>query len=305
MAARAADHPTLRETMPRTEAGPRPSNRRRETGDDTLRAVNDDVKAAARTAEDHPALRVLARGGYIATGVVHVIVGVMAIAIAWTGEGESDQAGALTAIARAPLGFLALWALALLLWALGVYHVVHGFALRIDDRKKRWGRRISEWGQGAVFLVMGTIASTIALGARPDADRSAQSASRGLLSFPGGQLVLIAVGLAVAIGGISFIVMGVRRSFRQRMSMPPGKRGRTLSTLGMIGFVGKGVALAILGVLLGIAGIRHDPDAAGGLDAAIETLRQAPSGPALVTAVGAGLIAYGLFCGFRARYASM
>jgi hypothetical protein len=267
--------------------------------------VNEDVKSAARSAEEHPALRVLARGGYLASGIVHVIVGALALAVAWTGRGESDQAGALTAIASAPLGFLALWSLAVLLWALGVYHAIHGIALRNQDRAKRWRRRLSEWGQAVVFLVMGTIASTIALGARPDADQSAQSASRDVLSFPGGQILLIAVGIAVAIGGIAFIVMGVRRSFRQRMRIPSGKRGGTIAALGLIGFVGKGVALTILGVLLGIAGVRHDPDAAGGLDAAIQALREAPFGPVLVTAIGVGFIAYGVFCGFRARYARL
>ena len=61
--------------------------------------------------------------------------------------------------------------------------------------------------------------------------------------------------------------------------------------------------LAFAGLLLVVAAVRTDPDAAGGLDGAVHALLALPSGPWLAGIVGAGLIAYGLFCFFRARYA--
>ncbi|MBK0418047.1 DUF1206 domain-containing protein [Leucobacter sp. CSA1] len=263
------------------------------------------VKSAARSAEGSSALRVLARGGYVASGLIHIIVGVLAIAVAWSGHGESDQAGALTAIASAPLGFAALWALALLLWALGVYHGIHGVALRIDGRMRRWGRRVAEWGQAVLFLAMGVIAAAVALGARPDPDQSAQEASRSLLTVPAGPLLLAAIGIAIGIGGVVWVVMGFRRSFHARVTLPAGTSGHAISALGAVGFVAKGAALLVVGALFVIAALRADPNSAGGLDAAIESIRELPFGPVLVTAVGAGFLAYGVFCGFRARYADL
>lgn len=247
----------------------------------------------------------LARGGYAASGLIHMILGGIAFAVAASGHGQSDQTGALTAIAAAPLGFAALWAIAVLLAALGLYHGVHGFALRIArDSKRRW-RHVSEWSQGVVFLAMAAIAVAVALGARPDPDESAQETSRGLLTVAGGPLLLGAAGAAVGIGGIAWIVMGVRRSFRRRMSLPHGRWGAVVSAIGVVGFVAKGAALAVVGVVLVVAAVRQDPDAAGGLDAAIASLRDLPAGGAIVVAIGAGFVAYGVFCILRARYADL
>lgn len=53
----------------------------------------------------------------------------------------------------------------------------------------------------------------MALGARPNGDRSAQTASRDVLSLSGGPLLLGLLAAGVVIGGIAFAAMGVRRSF--------------------------------------------------------------------------------------------
>lgn len=263
------------------------------------------LKSAARSAETKPLLRVLARGGYFASGLVHLLVGALAILVAWRGRGESDQAGALAAVESIPLGFFVLWGLAALLWALGVYHAIHGVAVRVDGRGKRWMRRLSEWGQAVVFIAMGSISAGVALGARPDADRSAADASRGLLTVPGGPLLLALAGIAVGAGGAAFVVMGLRRSYRQRIDLPAGAAGHAISALGVVGFVAKGVALLVIGALAVIAATRHDPEAVGALDSAIRALRELPFGALIVGLVGAGFIAYGIFCGFRGRYARL
>lgn len=263
------------------------------------------MKSAARDAESSAPLRTLARGGYAANGVVHLLIGVIVFSIAVGGSGDSDQAGAFLAIAAAPMGFVGLWALAVLLWALGVWHLLEGvIASRASDVKK-WGVRISEWGQAVVFLALGTIAASVALGARPSGDDSAKEASRGVLTLPGGPWILALVGLGVAIGGISFIVMGVLRSFRKKVSLPSGPMGTGITILGVVGFIAKGIALTIVGVLLLVAAAKVDAESAGGLDGAIQALLGVYLGPLLVGLVGAGFIAYGVFCFFRAKYARL
>lgn len=264
-----------------------------------------EMKATARSAEDSTVFRLLARGGYVATGVVHVTVGVMALAIAFTGKGDSDQTSALQALASAPLGALALWALAVLLWALGLFHLVLGITQSQGDRAKKWGRRLSELGQAVVFVAIGVIAASVALGNRSDGDRSAEEASRGLLDVPGGPILLAATGAGLAVGGIAFVVIGVRRGFRKRMRIPGGALGRAVTTLGVIGFAAKGAAIAVVGVLVCVAAFRDDPESAGALDTAIQTLRGLPGGALIAGVIGIGFIAYGVFCGFRSRYARL
>lgn len=264
----------------------------------------------ARKAESSSVFETLARAGYVANGIVHVLIGVIVIVIATGGEAEGDQAGAFMAIASAPAGFVALWALAVALWALGTWHALEGILVRkkAKDAKRlaaKWGRRISEWGQAVIFIALGLIAASVALGARVNAEEAAEDASRGVLDLPGGPIVLGLVGLGVGIGGVSFVVMGFLRSFHNRMSIPDGPAGRGVSALGVVGFIAKGVALTIVGVLLIVAAVKVEPETAGGLDGAISALLALAYGPILVGVVGAGFIAYGIFCVFRAKYATL
>ncbi|MCT9821565.1 DUF1206 domain-containing protein [Microbacterium sp. W1N] len=262
------------------------------------------LRKAAREAESTTALRGLARAGFAANGVVHILIGVLVLIVAFGGDGETDQAGAFKAVAAAPAGFALLWVIAIALWGLAFWHGLDAF-LAWGSTRKKWGLRASEGGQALVFAALGVIAAAVALGAKPDADESAETASRGILAVPGGVFLLGAIGVGVAIAGISFIVMGVRRSFHNKMDIPSGPLGTGVSVLGTVGFVAKGVALGIIGVLLIVAAVKVDPGTAGGLDAAVQTLFDLPMGPWLAGIVGSGLIAYGVFCGFRARYARL
>ena len=55
-----------------------------------------DVKAASRRAGDHPALETAARIGYAVNGVLHIIIGAIALRLAFGAKGASaDQSGAL------------------------------------------------------------------------------------------------------------------------------------------------------------------------------------------------------------------
>ncbi len=263
------------------------------------------AKQAAREARSSTPLRLLARGGYAANGVAHIIIGIIALVISGGGPGESDQAGAFLAIAQAPLGFAALWAMAVLLGALGLWHAAEGVAVMRRSDLTKWGVRVSEWGQAVIFVALGAIAASVALGARPNAEQTAQEASRGVLNIPGGPWVLALVGVAIAGGGVAFVVMGVRRSFHDKVAVPDGALGTVVTALGVVGFLAKGVALGVVGVLLVIAAVTVDAETAGGVDGAIRALLDVFGGPFLVAAVGAGFVAYGVFCLFRARYARL
>jgi hypothetical protein len=75
---------------------------------------------------------------------------------------------------------------------------------------------------------------------------------------------------------------------------------------GRIGYVGKGAALAVVGVLLVVAAVRSDPEQAEGLDAALHTLAGLPFGAVLLTLVALGFAGYGVYAlAGRARYAKV
>ena len=272
--------------------------------------VRAEAKQAAREAETSTTFRRLARAGYAANGIVHGLVGVIVLVLAFGGDGEADQAGAFKAISTAPVGFAALWALAIALWALAAWHIAEGLLAPgsyadAEAAARKWGLRLSAWGQAAVFAALGVVAASVALGARPDGEEAAEDASRGILSIPGGPFLLGAIGLGIFAVGVAFVVMGVLRSFEKKLDLPDTAVGSAVTALGVVGYVAKGIALVLVGAILVIAAVRVDPDAAGGLDGAVTAILALPVGPALAGLVGVGFLAYGVFCIFRARYARL
>ena len=85
-------------------------------------------------------------------------------------------------------------------------------------------------------------------------------------------MLLVLVGVVVAGVGAGFIVSGAQRRFLRHVSLPMGAAGAAVRTLGIVGYLAKGIAIAIVGVLFIVAAVTADPDAAGGLDAALTAL---------------------------------
>lgn len=272
--------------------------------------MKSEAKRAAREAETSRTFRRMARAGYAANGIVHGLVGIIVLVVAFGGEAQADQVGAFQAIAAAPVGFAALWIIAIALWALAAWQVIEGLLAPgsyadAEAAARKWGRRISAWGQAVVFAALGVIAVSVALGARPDGEEAAEDASRDLLSVPGGGFLLGLIGLAIGGGGVAFIVMGVRRSFEVMLDLPDGRKGSAVTALGVVGYTAKGVALVVVGAILLIAAVRVEPETAGGLDGAVAALLFLPAGGLLAGLVGTGFFAYGVFCVLRARYARL
>ncbi|MET1052246.1 MAG: DUF1206 domain-containing protein, partial [Mycetocola sp.] len=105
--------------------------------------------------------------------------------------------------------------------------------------------------------------------------------------------------------GVYFVVKGVKKKFLEDITAPGGQTGRTVTRLGQVGYIAKGVAIAVVGILFGVAAFTHDPSEATGLDGALKSLAQLPLGPVILAVVALGLIAYGVYCFARARYARL
>ncbi|MGZ0711924.1 DUF1206 domain-containing protein (plasmid) [Coraliomargarita sp. W4R53] len=262
-------------------------------------------KNAAAKAENSKIFRTLARVGYVVLGIVHIVIGVIAISVATGGGGEADQGGAMEQLREAPLGVVLLWIIAVGMLALGIWQVAEAFLERDPDSKKKWGYRVKFIGTAVAYFAIAFTAFVYATGGQSDSSESSESASATLLSAPGGVFLLVLVGLVIAAIGIAFIVRGITKAFEKRLELPAGKAGKGIVTFGTVGYVAKGIAVGVTGVLFVAAAITNDPDKAGGLDAALHALAALPFGPIILWIVGAGLVIYGLFCFARARYAKM
>jgi hypothetical protein len=131
------------------------------------------------------------------------------------------------------------------------------------------------------------------------------SLSVAAIRTPGGVVVLVIAGAIVLAVGITFAYRGVTADFRRDIRVPDGLPGRLTIAVGVLGHVAKGLALGIVGVLLGVAGFTADASQATGMDGALRALVALPYGGLLLWLVGAGLIAYGLYALLRAPAARL
>jgi len=186
-----------------------------------------------------------------------------------------------------------------------VWQIAEAFLERDPDAKKKWGRRVKEVGTALAYFAIGGTALVYALGGRSDSSQSTTTFSATLLANPGGVVLLVLIGLVILGVGIAFVVRGIRRDFEKQLSLPAGKAGDGIRVLGTVGYIAKGVAVAVVGVLFVVAAFTHDPEKAGGLDAALKSLAALPFGQLILWLVGAGLVVYGVYCFARARYARL
>jgi len=249
--------------------------------------------------------RAIARIGYVVLGVVHIVIGAIAVSVATGGGGEADQGGAMQQIAQNPAGSLLLFAIAIGLTGLAAWQIAEAFLERDTDAKKRWGHRLKFVGTALAYAAIAFTALVYALGGRSDSSESTQTLSAQLLATPAGVVLLVLIGLGVSAIGIAFIVRGATRAFAKRLALPEGAARRGIVGFGVVGYIAKGIAVAVTGVLFVVAAFTHDPEKAGGLDSALHSLVELPFGSVVLWIVAAGLIVYGIFCFARARYARM
>jgi hypothetical protein len=72
--------------------------------------------------------------------------------------------------------------------------------------------------------------------------------------------------------------------------------------VGGFGVAARGLVFSVIGFFLIRAALRYDPRQAKGVAEALRTLASRPSPPWLLGAVAVGLVSYGLYELFEARY---
>lgn len=247
-----------------------------------------------------------ARVGLVAYGVVHLVIAWIALQVAWSGGGDASSGGALRTLAQQPFGRTMLWITvlglaALLVWQLGT--AVWGYPG--EDGAKRLRKRAGAGGRVVVYAALAVSAARIAAGSGGGSggDSQEEGLTADLLGAPAGRVLVALVGVAIVALGVRQVHRGVTDSFTHDLEGPAtsGDSGSVVVLLGRVGYVAKGVAVGVVGILFGWAALAYDPEKAGGLDDALKTVRDQPFGPYLLSAVAVGLAAFGLFCFAWAR----
>ena len=256
----------------------------------------DKVEDHAATIEEHPVAAWWAAVGQVANGLVHVVIGMIAISVARGAGGQADQAGAMRAIDSTPLGSIGLWACGLALLGLGI----HQIAVAVGQARREKGEAVKSVGRAIAYFAVGSVGLVYATGGTADGEETAHSLSGDLMQTWWGSALLVLVGVVAFAIGVAMIVRGVRRSFLVDVQLSARSRP-WFTALGVAGYVAKGIAVAAVGVLFVVAVAKRDPSAAGGLDGALKSFVGLPFGPVVLVGIAVGLILYGVFCLARAR----
>lgn len=261
----------------------------------------------ARRMERNKAVQWLGRFGDVCYGVVHIVVAVLALRLAFGGSGGAlDQKGAISTIAAQPFGMALLWLIAIGLFAFGLWQLLAsavGFQW-IRDRSRRARRRLGAFGRAVAVLVIASFTLKLLLSDPTSSTNSTQREwTARLLAVPGGRLLVGAVGVGVIVVAGTMAYRGIKRRFLQDwdLSRLPVRTRKFAEAMGVIGLPAKGVSFAVVGILLLVAAVKLDPNKAGGLDAALRTLAAQPFGVFLLVVVALGLAAYGVYCFAEAR----
>ena len=239
--------------------------------------------------------------GLVSYGLVHLMLAWLALQIALGGRGDASTGGALQQLSQQPLGAGLLWVMAIGLFTLVPWQVFEATIGREEaNRDGRLRRRLASAGRAVVYLALGILAVGVAMGSGGGSGSGEETLSARLMALPFGRVLVGAVAVAVIAVGISQIVKGIKQNFTEDLDHAVGQNVRRLGTAG---YCAKGVALGIIGGLFGYAALTYDPENAGGLDTALNTIMDQPFGTGLLVIMALGLACFGVYCFFWARNA--
>ncbi|WP_442853513.1 DUF1206 domain-containing protein [Arthrobacter sp. SPG23] len=289
-----------------TNGGTNPQRRELHEDPDIKKELREAAGTAEEVTNSRP-LEIMARAGFAVSGILHFLVGAIAIRLAMGGEGKADVSGAVEELSGQPAGPILLWSSFAACVALAIWQTSDAiFDFSHLPKREKIGKKLKAAGQAVVFAGFAVTLASFAIGTGKDNSRSTSDFTIALMKAPGGVALLIVIGAAVAVAGIVYGIRGVRKSFEKNLRMPaPGTTRTAVSVLGVVGYVAKGFALLLVGLLIVIATIRSHPEESTGLDGGLKALRDQPFGLYLLAAAGIGLICYGVYSMMRAKLAKM
>lgn len=265
-------------------------------------------KVEQSAAHAAPWVERLARFGYAAKGVVYIMIGFLALQLAFGQGGEATgPEGALDIIGRQPFGrtLLAIMAVGLLGYAL--WRFVQA-ALDPEDKgkdAKGLTQRAGYVVSGLTYAALGLLAGRMAFGAAGgEGGEGAQDWTALLLAQPFGVWLVALVGLIVVGAGLYQFYYGVSGKFRDELKLHAMREVEQAwaTRSGQLGYAARGVVYAITGGFLILAALRSDPQQAGGIGKALGELARQPYGPWLLGVVALGVLCYGIYAFVQAKY---
>src|SRR5688572_6041100 len=210
--------------------------------------------ASVRRAANSKWLERLTRVGLVGYGVTHLIVGWIALQLAFGKQpAEGDQSGAFKTLAKEPVGKWLLVMVAIGLVAMIVWQALEAAVGHIEERgRNRTFERIASAGKAAFYAYLAFKALAVLQGSSTSAGDQQQQKTSTMMDSAGGRWLVALIGLAIIAIGIGIIWYGVTKRFEKHLKrgQMPAELRKPARVLGVTGYVAKGTVYGVLGILV-------------------------------------------------------
>ena len=275
------------------------------TATQNAQAAGDEAKRQAS-----PWVERLARAGYAGKGITYLLIGVLAVMAAFgTGGSTEGSKGVLAGVADNMFGQILVFIVGI---GLAGYALWNFWRAAVDPENEGTdGKGIAK---RIFFAVSGVIHVSLAIfairagisGGGSSGGGGEDSGTQGMvamaLGWPGGRFIVGAVALLIIGFAVGEIIKAYKIDFTEKLKLGQmdEKTRKTTIYTGRAGLAARGVAFALVGFFIGLAAINSNPNEAGGLNKALDTL--GAFGPIALGIVALGLVAYGVYMLIKAKY---
>ena len=253
-------------------------------------------------------LELLERVGYIARGVLYVVMGALALGLTLgLGGKATDQSGSLATLAGGGFGKVMLIVFVVGLAAYSLW----GFVRAIFDPLHRGhdapgiAERLGFAWSGVAYAGLSLFALELLLGTGPTSSQvGTQSTITKILARPAGEWAVLGIGLVSIASGLGQLYEAFNAKFKKdlkRDEMTKAEEDFVIG-LGRLGYLARGITFTLVGWFVFQAGMQHDASKVKGFAGTFMFLLGQPYGHLLLALVALGFIALGVHSFAAARW---
>jgi hypothetical protein len=267
-----------------------------------------DAVDTAKDAAESPWFETAARWGYAVRGLLYMLVGGLAIAVAThRGGAVKGTEGAVESVAQLPFGRLLLILIVVGLVGYSLWGLVRAIfdPLHRGDDAKGLAQRAGYLSSFFAYAALMPFTLQLILGTAPSGEGGAGgSLTARILGFPGGPWLVGAFGVIWIFGaGFGQLYEAYTARFRRDFESwhVSDEMTRLAVILGRVGHAARGIVFTIMGILIVKSAVDARAYEQTGVDGALAALAAQTGGGFLLALTAAGLVAFGLFSLFCAR----
>jgi hypothetical protein len=265
-----------------------------------------EAEKAGREFTETRSFEILARAGYVARGVIYLLIGALAIRLARGVSGpRPSQQGALRTIGHQPFGKTLLIAMAVGLGGYAIWRLAQALIGHTPEYGKHSAMdRIGAAGSGIAYAAFCVLTVEILRGTAGSSSAKTKETTARVLQWPAGREIVGAAGLLFVAIALYQAYLGLSRKFltySKTSSMSPQVE-HAFTVIGVVGLVARAIAFLLIGIFVTKAALDYAPNQAVGIDGALARLTQHAYGTLALILVGCGLIVFGVYSLADARF---